>query len=131
MSALEQLLQISSGALISDPMPDSLPLLAPFGDLGAELYDLLAHRNGFYAFESALHVFPTGTVTGVLDVRTWNAEATWRHEFGDLTAGCLFFAEDAFGNPFCLKEGRVCTFNSETGRISRWHVRSRSGALNS
>jgi hypothetical protein len=117
MSALEQLLQISSAPLIEGPIADGLPILEPFGALGGELYSLLSHRNGFYAFESALHVFPSGQADGVVDLTAWNAEATWRIEYGDLAKGCLFFAEDAFGFQFCLARDEVCSFDPETGRI--------------
>jgi hypothetical protein len=118
MSALDQFLQISSRPLIEAPIADGLPLLEPFGALGAELYELLSLRNGFYAFESALHVFPSGQADGVLDLATWNAESTWRREFGDLAKGCLFFAEDAFGFQFCLAHDQVCSFDSETGQVA-------------
>jgi hypothetical protein len=82
------------------------------------LYELLSRRNGFYAFESALHVFPSGQANDVLDLATWNAESTWRRDFGDLAKGCLFFAEDAFGFQFCLARGQVCTFDGETGQVT-------------
>ncbi len=119
MSApLDQLLQLSSRPLIEAPIADGLPLLEPFGALGAELYELLSRRNGFYAFESALHVLPSGQADDVLDLATWNSESTWRREFGDLAKGCLFFAEDAFGFQFCLARGQVCTFDSETGQVT-------------
>jgi hypothetical protein len=118
MSALDQLLGISSRPLINAPIADGLPLLEAFGALGAELYELLSRRNGFYSFESALHVFPSGQADGVLDLATWNSESTWRSEYGDLGKGCLFFAEDAFGFQFCLARGQVCSFNAETGQVN-------------
>jgi hypothetical protein len=119
LSVVDQLLAISSAAIISGPVADGLPLAEPFGALGAQLHQLLTRRNGFYAFESALHVFPVGAADGELDLSSWNAPDTWRSEFGDLARGCLFFAEDAFGLQFCLKGSDVCTFDAETGNTER------------
>jgi hypothetical protein len=118
MSALAQLLEISSRPLIDGPIADGLPLLEPFGALGEELYELLSRRNGFYAFESALHVFPGGLADGVLDLAAWNAEPTWRSEFGELAKRHLFFAEDVFGFQFCMAHDQICSFDSETGQIA-------------
>jgi hypothetical protein len=62
-------------------------------------------------------VFPGSLTDGVLDLFTWNATSTWKGEYGDLTSGCLFFAEDAFGFQFCFKGDWVCTFDAETGKV--------------
>src|SRR5207245_6232815 len=35
----------------------------------------------------------------------------------DLIGKFLFFAEDVFGDQFCLHEGRVCSFDAETGEL--------------
>ena len=51
----------------------------------------------------------------MLDLRTWNAGATWRDAYGDQLDGCLFFAEDAFGCPFCLEGESVQRCDPETG----------------
>lgn len=118
MSSVDQLLQISSPPLIAGALPDGIPALERFGRHGAELYELLARRNGFYAFESALHVFPHGCARGVLDLATWNADETWRTEYGELGRDSLFFAEDAFGFQFCLRPEGVCAFDAETGDVS-------------
>jgi len=67
----ERLLEISSTAL-STGIPHALPRLAGAEPLLDELYDLLLRRNGFLAFESALHVYPSDP---------W-AKAVWR------CAGC-------------------------------------------
>jgi hypothetical protein len=41
MPAVDKLLEISGPALIAAPLPDSLPLLDQFGNIGAELDALL------------------------------------------------------------------------------------------
>jgi len=89
--------------------------LEPFGPLGAELEALLRRRNGFDSFESALHLFPYGRSDRVLDLDTWNASGTWRETYGNALDGCLFFAEDAFGFPFCIEADAVRRCDAETG----------------
>jgi hypothetical protein len=76
---------------------------------------MLQRRNGFYAFEAALHVFPVSKV-GCMRLEEWNSESLWRDRYGDLTRGLLFFAEDVFQDQFCLSEGGVLRFESEVGR---------------
>src|SRR4051812_6689365 len=106
MSALDRLLDISGPALIAT-VPDAMPSLEALGPVGLELEGLLRRRNGFYAFESALHVFPFGREEGVLDLETWNVASTWRDEYAGQMDGCLVFAEDTFGFPFCIESGAV------------------------
>ncbi|MCP4549447.1 MAG: SMI1/KNR4 family protein [bacterium] len=77
---------------------------------------MLRRRNGFFAFEGALHVLPAGGQPAVMTLEEWNSSHLWRHEYADLADGLFFFAEDAFGNQFCLREDRVCLFDAETGQ---------------
>lgn len=77
------------------------------------LFDLLSKKNGFYAFESALHVFPAASGSQGLD--GWNSASGWRTDYHGLADGCFFFAEDAFGGQFCLFNGSVVSFDPETG----------------
>jgi hypothetical protein len=74
-----------------------------------DLVRLLKARNGFYAFESALHVYSSD------ELAHWNEPALWRSEYGDLIpADCVFFAEDLFGNQFGIGASGVVTFDAET-----------------
>lgn len=84
--------------------------------LELEVLAMLRLRNGFFAFEGALHVLPAGGQPAVLTLEEWNSSHLWRDEYGDLADGLLFFAEDAFGNQFCLREDQVCLFDAETGQ---------------
>ena len=86
------------------------------GEWGWGAARLLSGRNGFYAFESALHVFPLGAAVVGHELREWNAPDLWRHAYQDLD-GALFFAEDVFGEQFCLIGTRVCRFTPETGEF--------------
>jgi len=77
---------------------------------------MLGRLNGFYAFESALHVFPSGT-TERMNLELWNDPDLWRRDYDDMTDGLLFFAEDLFGGQFVLLDAGVGTFDPETGDV--------------
>lgn len=85
------------------------------GRIGRELLDLLAKRNGFYAFESALLVRPFSFSGEPLGVIEWNERSLWRNEYADDLGGIVFFAEDVFGAQFCFTQDAVSTFDPETG----------------
>ncbi len=112
MTHVEKLLSISSEPLAARPEA-LVKALEPYV-LGPELLHMLERRNGFYAFESALHVFPLTSPVG-MSLEEWNAESLWRHGYEDLTEGLLFFAEDIFQNQFCLSADGVLRFYAETG----------------
>jgi hypothetical protein len=85
------------------------------GALRDELILILKTRNGFNAFESALHLFPAQTSLLSVGIDEWNRPDGWRKEYGDLSKGCLFFAEDIFGGQFCIESNCVWQFDPETG----------------
>lgn len=109
--SLAKLLGIAGDAL-GGPVGRRPALLT--GKRGDELWAVLQDRNGFYAFEGALHVFPAGG-TGPQALERWNAPELWRGHYGDLADGCVFFAEDIFGGQFVLKADAVHAFDPETG----------------
>jgi hypothetical protein len=84
-----------------------------------ELDQMLAAKNGWYAFESALHFFPSVSASGHTGIAEWNAESGWRQEYEEMAKGLLFFAEDVFGGQFCLTGSDVCSFDPETGERER------------
>lgn len=113
---VDRLLSISSDPIASC-LPKRVQLLRGFDStILDELYQMLAKRNGFYAFESALHVFPAASGSGV-DLARWNSNAAWRNCYSASIRDCLFFAEDVFGGQFCLREESVCTFDPETETV--------------
>jgi hypothetical protein len=79
------------------------------------LAELLVARNGFFAFESALQVFPIAS--GPTGLRSWNSADQWRAVYGNMTDGLLFFAQDVFGNQFCANTAGFGSFNVETGEV--------------
>ena len=112
MTRIEKLVSIGSPPLGGElPADNTLPDLPRLD----RVMDLLKLKNGFYAFESALHVFPLGKQSGVMDIASWNAPDLWRHEYGDLLDGLLFFAEDALCCQFCVGENGISLFDPENG----------------
>ncbi|NWJ44709.1 MAG: SMI1/KNR4 family protein [Chloroflexi bacterium] len=112
---LQKLLEFGSdplGAYLID-FPEDIAQQA--GTLSAEFAGLCLQKNGFFAFESALHVFPVGNTLHTYNLQRWNSETLWRSEYSDMAEGFLFFAQDAFGEQFGLKDGYVWRFNPETG----------------
>ncbi|MGH9568101.1 MAG: SMI1/KNR4 family protein [Candidatus Angelobacter sp.] len=96
-------------------MPEFLKRYA----LGPELFNMLQKKNGFYAFESALHVFPIRCdLTNEMDLETWNSDTLWRNGYANLVQGLLFFAEDILQDQFCLSQQGVVRFKAETGETA-------------
>jgi len=87
------------------------------GTLADQLLGMLLQRNGFYALESALHVFSTHSSPHEISICDWNEDALWRSAYNGLADGCLFFAEDVFGGQFCIKDSKIYTFDPETGSL--------------
>lgn len=112
MTSVEKLLLIGSEALAPKPKAPT-KILEPYA-IGPELFHMLERKNGFYAFESALHVFPLTAVAG-MSLEEWNADTLWRNSYQDLAEGFLFFAEDVFQNQFCISTNGVLRFEAETG----------------
>jgi hypothetical protein len=115
--SIQKLLSLASEPLSQQPVSVSVPDFSSHRSIADELLELLRLKNGFYAFESALHVFPAAPFEKEMTLSRWNSFGLWRHEYGELADKKLFFAEDAFGNQFCLYNGCVCSFDAETGSM--------------
>ncbi len=110
MDNLKKLISIGSPALLSQIAMLENHRAMPWLE---KITDLLTLKNGFYAFESALHVFPLGKLEGVMDLEQWNSSDLWRFEYKGSTDTLLFFAEDAFGYQFCASKDGISMFNPE------------------
>lgn len=86
-----------------------------------DLVRLLTLKNGFYAFESALHVFPFSRDNWFdgQDLQRWNARDLWKHAYGEspVLDRLVAFAEDAVGVQFCFSQGQIVRFDPETGEL--------------
>ncbi|MFB9903773.1 SMI1/KNR4 family protein [Allokutzneria oryzae] len=115
-SALSKLVQVGGSAL-----SPSLPSVEGWGkSIPSQLLSLLSLKNGFYAFESALHVFPSLPSGMQVDGRSaeeWNTPSLWRERFSELDPGYFFFAEDVFGDQFFISEDGIGVFRAETGEV--------------
>ena len=111
MTRASKLVSIASPALTA--VRAESPIFGSFGTVGAGLKALLELRNGFYAFESALHVYPAGAPEDTMSLERWNEPGLWRSAYDG--ADGLFFAEDTFGDQFCLRDDRIFFFDAETG----------------
>src|SRR5882672_10396448 len=110
---LDRLLSIASSPL-RPSIPEMPQSLTARNDRTSELYAMLSKINGFFAFESALHVFPLGFGEG-LDLESWNSWSLWRSEYEGLPADLFFFAEDGFGHQFAIHRSSLVLFDPETG----------------
>ncbi len=109
-----------------DPLGPSLRvedpgITADYGELGEQLFVTLCEKNGFYAFESALHMFPMSQGAAVHgSIEEWNEPTVWKSSYGGLiTQPLLCFAEDVFGGQFCISNGGVLRFDPETGEAKQ------------
>jgi hypothetical protein len=115
---MNKLLKIASQPLSMDRADLSIELCTLAGKACRQLNEMLCNRNGFYAFESALHVFPARSTQIEIGIHEWNESLLWRSDYKTLIDGCVFFAEDVFGGQFCIFEEKVCTFDPETAEVA-------------
>lgn len=88
------------------------------GILYEDLIKLLNKRNGFFAFEKALHVLPTHSNSQEIGINDWNAATLWKSAYNNSISNYLFFAEDIFGMQFCINKSKIHTFDPETGAFN-------------
>lgn len=112
---LTQLLALASGSIAPaevarasvDRLPKAARALAP----------LLLERNGFYAFDDALHLLALGA-TDEIDCLAWNLQP-WRREYSRAIKDVFFFAEDAFANQYGVENQDIIRLDPETGAIDK------------
>jgi hypothetical protein len=114
---IEKLISIGSPAIADQQVVVNLENFDSYGRLGGELLQMLALKNGFYAFESALQVFPAAHFAGPMTLSRWNSHGLWKFEYEGIADDKLFFAQEAFGNQFCIFQERIWFFDAETGEL--------------
>lgn len=127
---LKKLISIAGEEVCKELPQLSQSLLAAAGNSGRGLTEMLYRKNGFRAFESALHVLPSGCRSSCIELESWNRDDSWRKGYGAAASGYLFFAEDAFGAQFAIGENGVYKFDPETAEteemasdIDEWAAR--------
>jgi hypothetical protein len=112
--ALRKLLEITSPPFIPDRASVVTSGFDRLGARGTEISEVLAAKNGFFCFESALHFFPEATVESSWGIHEWNTHELWKAEYYGLADDIFCFAEDIFGGQFCVKGSEIGIFNPET-----------------
>ncbi|MGN8141417.1 SMI1/KNR4 family protein [Pseudomonas sp. 22105] len=117
MTNLDKLLSIASSSLSEREPEITEPVRNMAGILAEEILVVLRRRNGFYAFEGALHVFPSESSQNETGLSDWNHTDLWRSGYKGLADSGVFFAEDIFGGQFCIKDDKIYIFDPETGSL--------------
>jgi hypothetical protein len=117
ISSTDKLISLGGDPLCPSVADFRIGMLNSWGKLGNELANFLRQKNGFYAFESALHVFPACRAEKIMDLKKWNDPKLWIEHYNDMALNILFFAEGIFGDQFGIKDGEIVRFEAETGMI--------------
>lgn len=88
----------------------------------AQVLSLLDSKNGYVAFEAALHVFSTDDIEDVPSLVDWNSPDGWRKLYGLENDPILFFAQDLFANQFGITSGKVFRLEAEWGQMTEHSV---------
>ena len=97
MNHLNKLLSIASDQLCDNTTNH---LTYDSNSLLEQLNIVLKEKNGFYIFESALHVFPSISSDNQIGIIEWNETSLWKTYYNCDLSNVTFFAEDIFGNQF-------------------------------
>ncbi len=113
-SNVNKLLSISSVNICSQSPKIPLEWTHKFGDLTQQLEKILNARNGFFSFESALHLFPSNCLNYSQELMLWNQFDLWKKSYSNLEIEGLFFGEDIFGTQFVIYDNGISKFDPET-----------------
>lgn len=93
MTYLNTLISIGSDALIeankhsNEIFPDLIE---------QEIHQMLKVKNGFYAFEGALHIFPLMSSEEEIGLIDWNENDLWKYTYQKDLDGICFFCRRYF-----------------------------------
>jgi hypothetical protein len=79
------------------------------------ILELLHLRNGFLAFDGALHVLSAPGISPSSDFETWNSPELWKRHYSGSADELFAFAQDLFGFQYCVSKEGVILFDPETG----------------
>jgi hypothetical protein len=114
--ALGKLIEIGGAPFVrgSKPVGDAVSRV---GDIGASIAEVLARKNGFFCFESALRFFPSSTAESSLGISEWNSVDLWKGDYRSVADNIYCFAEEIFGRQFVVHDRKIAVFESETGSL--------------
>jgi hypothetical protein len=98
----------------AQPVGDAVSHL---GDIGASLCEVLAQKNGFFCFESALRLFPSFTVEPSWGISEWNSPSLWKADYQGIADNIFCFAEEILGRQFVVHDEKIAVFEPETGEL--------------
>jgi hypothetical protein len=116
-NALLKLIEIGSNRLLEKDCSISEDLFCVNELLIGELVSLLKSKNGFYAFEAALHIFPSESTETEIGLKEWNKDNLWISDYRGMVTDAVFFAEDVFGGQFCIRNDGIYTFDPEVAEF--------------
>jgi hypothetical protein len=119
-SALEKLTEMAGAQLLDKEVGPIEDLFDNDEPLSGQLAFLLRMKNGFYLFESALHIFPSESTKTEIGLKDWNKNDLWIDSYKGMATKAVFFAEDIFGGQFCIKDGSIYTFDPETAAFEQF-----------
>lgn len=112
--SLKKLLSISKPTSKTRHDKQVLTKFIQGSNVATELSEVLSISNGFYAFESALHIFGTSPDRADWSLEEWNSPELWRSAYGNLDPSGVFFGEDLFGGQFLSSHAGIFYFDPET-----------------
>lgn len=120
MNTLVQKLLLDAGPELGAAVPAQLVVeCCNSVDVQKLCTNILNRRNGFLAYDDALHVFPACAPSSGPNLVQWNSPLGWRNAYGRLLDGYLCFAQDVFGNQFAMNDGVVYRVECETGEMKK------------
>lgn len=132
MTSTEKLVSLGSESLGAE-LGSAPPLFENYA-CGRELFEMLKLKNGFYAFEQALHVFPFGfDVTGTMTLEEWNSRTLWRNAYDDLTEGMLFLGRTflAISSAFLIRRQVSFVLILSEANLHSWRSQLTHGQIRS
>lgn len=118
MNAIDKLISEFAGHPLCSSSPISDIYVSHKKGQWELLLEVLVVRNGFYAYESALHFFPLGEKCEGIDLVDWNRMKQWKNAYKKINfEGVVCFAENIFGDQFCLYKNGIGRMDAETGEF--------------
>jgi hypothetical protein len=114
--ALGKLIEIGGAPFVRDSKPVG-DAVSHLGDIRASIGEVLARKNGFFCFESALRFFPSTTVEPSWGISEWNLPGLWKGDYRGVADNIYCFAEEIFGRQFVVRDEKIAVFESETGDL--------------